>query len=115
LGWGWRGSSGAQRTRKHRVAQLDLLDDDRAHVVLGLHAPDLGVDALTALLADLRCKFLSWHQVNRQVSFKPLLSSARRWSAFWSCCKSLSRRRASSLWTLDLLLELRAPWMFCSI
>jgi len=34
-----------QRTRKDRVAQLqlDLLDDDRAHVVLGLHAPGLGV------------------------------------------------------------------------
>ena len=32
-----------QRTRKDRVAQLDLLDDDRAHVVLELHAPGLGV------------------------------------------------------------------------
>jgi len=32
-----------QRTRKDRVAQLDLLDDDRAHVVLGLHVPGLGV------------------------------------------------------------------------
>jgi len=28
-----------QRTRKYRVAQLDLLVDDRAHVVLELHAP----------------------------------------------------------------------------
>jgi len=32
-----------QRTRKDRVAQLDLLDDDRAHVVLELDAPGLGV------------------------------------------------------------------------
>jgi len=32
-----------QRTRKDRVAQLDLLDDDRAHVVLELRAPGLGV------------------------------------------------------------------------
>ena len=32
-----------QRTRKDRVAQLHLLDDDRVHVVLELHAPGLGV------------------------------------------------------------------------
>ena len=32
-----------QRTRKNRVAQLDLLDDDRAHVILELHASGLGV------------------------------------------------------------------------
>jgi len=30
-------------TRKDRVTQLDLLDDNRAHVVLELHAPGLGV------------------------------------------------------------------------
>ena len=33
-----------QRTRTDQVAQLDLLDDDRAHVVLGLHAPGLRVN-----------------------------------------------------------------------
>ena len=45
-------SAGAalQRTRKDRVAQLDLLDDDRAHVVLELHAP---VALVLAALADL--------------------------------------------------------------
>jgi len=39
-----------QRTRKDRVAQLDLLDDDRAHVVLELHAH---VALVLAALADL--------------------------------------------------------------
>ena len=33
-----------QRTREDRVAQLDLLDEDRVHVVLGLHALALGLD-----------------------------------------------------------------------
>ena len=32
-----------QRTRRDHDAQLDLLDNDRAHVVLELHAPGLGV------------------------------------------------------------------------
>ena len=75
-----------QRTRKDRVAQLDLLDDDRAHVVLGLHVPGLGVGGVggSALeVLELRCA----SQVHRQVGAEPPLdcwSSARRWSAFWS-------------------------------
>ena len=77
-----------QRTRKDRVAQLDLLllDDGRAHVVLGLHVPGLGVggvggSALEVLELALR------QPVHRQVGAELLLdcwSSARRWSAFWS-------------------------------
>jgi len=42
-GAGAGAGAAVQRTRKDRVAQLDLLDDDRAHVVLELHAPGLGV------------------------------------------------------------------------
>ena len=43
-GAGAGAGAAVQRTRKDRVAQLDLLDDDRAHVVLELHAPPgLGV------------------------------------------------------------------------
>jgi len=37
-----------------RVAQLDLLDDDRAHIVLELHAP---VALVLAPLADLSASF----------------------------------------------------------
>ena len=42
-GAGAGAGAAVQRTRKDRVAQLDLLDDDRAHVVLELQAPGLGV------------------------------------------------------------------------
>ena len=35
-GAGAGAGAAVQRTRKDRVAQLDLLDDDRAHVVLEL-------------------------------------------------------------------------------
>jgi len=72
-----------QRTRKDRVAQLDLPDDDRAHVVLGLHAPGLGVggaggSALQVLELALR-----------QVSFESLLGLTRivsvGWAAFSLC------------------------------
>jgi len=44
------------RIRKDRVAQLDLLDDDRAHVVRSF----MRLAMVLAALADLRCKFLSW-------------------------------------------------------
>ena len=61
-----------QCTRKDRVAQLDLLDDYRAHVVLELHAPGLAVGGA----GGSQRKFLSWRcarcQVHRQVS-EPLL------------------------------------------
>jgi len=61
-----------QRTRKDRVAQLDdLLDDDRAHVVLlELHAPGLGVGGAGG--SALQVLELALRQVNRHVS-KPLL------------------------------------------
>jgi len=42
-GAGAGAGAAVQRTRKDQVAQLDLLDDDRAHVVLELHTPGLGV------------------------------------------------------------------------
>ena len=71
-GAGTGAGAAARRTRKDR--QLDLLDDNHVHVVLGLHAPGLGVGELAAILC-----------------------CARPWSAF--CCKLLSRRRASSVWT----------------
>jgi len=49
-GAGAGAGAAVQRTRKDRVAQLYLLDDDRAHVVLELHAP---VALVLAALADL--------------------------------------------------------------
>jgi len=59
-----------QRTRKDRVAPLDLLDDDCAHVVLELDAPGLGVGGA----GGSQRKFLSWRcaRVHCQVS-EPLL------------------------------------------
>ena len=42
-GAGAGAGAAVQRTHKDQVAQLDLLDDDRAHVVLEIHAPGLGV------------------------------------------------------------------------
>jgi len=59
-----------QRTRKDRVAQLDLLDDDRVHVVLELHAPGLGVGGAGG--SAMQVLELALRQVNRQVS-EPLL------------------------------------------
>ena len=59
-----------QRTHKDRVAQLDLLDDDRAHVALELHAPGLGVGGAGG--SALQVLELALRQVNRQVS-EPLL------------------------------------------
>jgi len=59
-----------QRTRKDRVAQLDLLDDDRAHVVPELHAPGLGVGGAGG--SAMQVLELALRQVNRQVS-EPLL------------------------------------------
>jgi len=60
-----------QRTRKDRIAQLDLLDDDRAHVVLGLDVPGLGVGAVGG--SALEVLELAQRQVHRQVSSEPLL------------------------------------------
>jgi len=59
-----------QRTHKDRVAQLDLLDNDRAHVVLELHAPGLGVGGAGGFA--MQVLELALRQVNRQVS-EPLL------------------------------------------
>jgi len=59
-----------QRTRKDRVAQLDLLDNDRAHVVLELHAPGLGVGGAGG--SAMQVLELALRQVHRPVS-EPLL------------------------------------------
>ena len=68
-----------------RVAQLDLLDDDRAHVVLELHAPGLGVGGA----GGSQRKFLSWRCARCTArSANCCWSCARRWSA--SCCRWLS-------------------------
>jgi len=55
-----------QRTHKDRVAQLDLHDDDRAHVVLGLHAPGLGFSGVGG--SALQVLEQALRQVNRNVS-----------------------------------------------
>ena len=60
-----------QRTRKDRVAQLDLLDDDCAHVVLGLDVPGLGVGGVGGSVLEVL--ELALRQVHRQVSSEPLL------------------------------------------
>jgi len=60
-----------QRTRKDQVAQLDLLDDDRAHVVLWLDVPGLGVGGVGG--SALEVLELALRQVHRQVSSEPLL------------------------------------------
>jgi len=60
-----------QRTRKDRVAQLDLrLADDRAHVVLELYAPGLGVGGAGG--SAMQVLELARRQVSRKVS-EPLL------------------------------------------
>jgi len=59
-----------QRTRKDRVAQLDLLDDDRAHVALELHAPGPWFWRRWRILAQVL--ELALCQVHHQVS-EPLL------------------------------------------
>ena len=59
-----------QRTRKDRVAQLDLLDDDRAHIVLELHAPGPWCWRLWRILVQV-LELALW-QVHHQVS-EPLL------------------------------------------
>ena len=69
-GAGASAGAAVQRTRKDRVAQLDLLDDDRAHVVLELHAPGLGVGGAGG--SAMQVLELALRQVNRQVS-EPLL------------------------------------------
>ena len=48
-----------QRTRKDRVAQLDLLDDDQPRT-LSWSFMRLALVHVLAALAGLRCKFLSW-------------------------------------------------------
>jgi len=53
-----------QHTSKDRVAQLDLLDNDRAHAVLELHAPGLGVGGAGG--SALQVLELALRQVNRQ-------------------------------------------------
>jgi len=50
-GAGTGAGAAARRTRKDR--QLDLLDDNHVHVVLGLHAPGLGVGGDIVLRAPL--------------------------------------------------------------
>ena len=50
-GAGTGAGAAAKRTRKDR--QLDLLDDNHVHVVLGLHAPGLGVGGDIVLRAPL--------------------------------------------------------------
>jgi len=57
-----------QRTRKDRVAQLDLLDDDRAHVVLELHAPGPWCWRRWRILALAQVPELALCQVHHQVS-----------------------------------------------
>jgi len=92
-GAGAGAGAAVQRTRKDRVAQLDLLDDDRAHVVLELHAPGLGLGVGGA--GGSQRKFLSWRCARCTArSANRCWSCARRWSAI---CRWLSRRRASSL------------------
>jgi len=65
-------------TRKDRVAPLDLLDDDRAHVVLELDAPGLGVGGA----GGSQREFLSWRCARCTArSANRCWSCARRWSA----------------------------------
>ena len=91
-GAGAGAGAAVQRTRKDRVAQLDLLDDDRAHVVLELHAPGLGVGGAGGSqrkFLRLRCARCTARSANR------CLSCARRWSA--SCSAGGKAGAASSL------------------
>jgi len=55
-----------------RVAQLDLLDDDRAHVVLELHAPGLGVGGAGG--SAMQVLELALRQVNRPWMFCSIYS-----------------------------------------
>jgi len=90
-----------QRTRKDRVAQLDLFDDDRAHVVLvlELHAPGLGVGGAGGSVMQIL--ELALRQVNCQVS-EPLLKLRA------PLVRSLQVvEPAPRLVPLNLLLELR--------
>ena len=91
-----------QRTRKDRVAPLDLLDDDRAYVVLELHAPGLGVGGA----GGSQRKFFSWRCARCTARGQRTAAGAARAAGppAASCCRWLSRRR---LVPLNLLLELR--------
>jgi len=91
-----------QRTRKDRVAQLDLLDDDRAHVVLEIHAPGLGVGGAGG--SAMQVLELALREVNREVS-EPLLELR----APLVCPLELLQvaEPAPRLVPLNLLLELR--------
>ena len=90
-----------QRTRKDRVAPLDHLDDDRAHVVLELDAPGLGVGGA----GGSQRKFLSWRCARCTArSANRCWSCARRWSA---SCQLLQVAEPARLVPLTLLLELR--------
>ena len=92
-----------QRTRQDRVAQLDLHDNDRAHVVLGLHAPGLGVSGIGG--SALQVLELALRQVNRQVS-EPLLQLRAPLVRLLELLQVVEP--APRLVPLDLPLELRA-------
>ena len=100
-GAGAGAGAAVQRTRKDRVAQLDLLDDDRAHVVLGLHAPGLGVGGVGG--SALQVLELALRQVNRQVS--KLLLELR--APLVRPLQVVEPEPAPRLVPLNLLLELR--------
>jgi len=101
-GAGAGAGAAVQRTRKDRVAQLDLLDDDRAHVVLEIHAPGLGVGGAGG--SAMQVLELALREVNREVS-EPLLELR----APLVCPLELLQvaEPAPRLVPLNLLLELR--------
>ena len=94
-----------QCTRKDRVAQLDLLDDDRAHVVLELHAPGLGVGGAGG--SAMQVLELALRQVNRQVSEQRTAAGAARAAGPPSGAAAGVVEPAPRLVPLNLLLELR--------